>query len=55
MREQIAQKDGWVLWPPIPYSYDTINYDLRVPAPSPPRRRRTGWAPTTRAATCSRG
>ena len=19
----IAEKDGWVLWPPIPYSYDT--------------------------------
>ncbi|GGO80604.1 ABC transporter permease [Marinobacterium nitratireducens] len=27
---------GWILWPPIRYSYDTINYDLAVPAPSPP-------------------
>ncbi|PXB90915.1 ABC transporter permease, partial [Pseudomonas aeruginosa] len=26
----------WVLWPPIPYSYDTINYELKVPAPAPP-------------------
>ncbi|MFW1677838.1 ABC transporter permease [Pontibacter sp. JAM-7] len=27
---------GWILWPPIPFSYSTINYDLPVPAPSPP-------------------
>lgn len=27
---------GWILWPPIPFSYDTINYDLPSPAPSPP-------------------
>lgn len=25
-----------MLWPPIPYSYDTINYELKVPAPAPP-------------------
>ena len=29
---------GWMLWPPIRYSYDTINYDLPVPAPAPPSR-----------------
>ena len=27
---------GWMIWPPIRYSYQTINYDLPVPAPSPP-------------------
>jgi microcin C transport system permease protein len=27
---------GWMVWPPIPFSYDTINYDLPSPAPSPP-------------------
>jgi len=27
---------GWMLWPLIPYSYDTINYNLQVPAPAPP-------------------
>jgi len=27
---------GWMLWPPIRYHYDTINYDLPVPAPAPP-------------------
>jgi len=31
-----GQTDGWLLWPPIRYSYDTINYDLPVPAPAPP-------------------
>jgi microcin C transport system permease protein len=27
---------GWLLWPPIPFHDDTINYDLPVPAPAPP-------------------
>jgi microcin C transport system permease protein len=27
---------GWMLWPPIRYSYDTHNLDLPTPAPSPP-------------------
>jgi len=27
-------QEGWLLWPPIPYSYDTINYDV-AQAPSP--------------------
>lgn len=30
------EKEGWIVWPPIRYSYDTINYDLPVPAPAPP-------------------
>ena len=34
--ELIKERDGWILWPPIRYSYDTINYDLPVPAPAPP-------------------
>ncbi|WP_020679776.1 microcin C ABC transporter permease [Marinobacterium rhizophilum] len=29
---------GWILWPAVRYSFDTINYDLAVPAPSPPSR-----------------
>lgn len=28
--------DGWILWPVIRFNYNTINYDLPVPAPSPP-------------------
>ena len=27
---------GWMLWPPIRFSYQTINYALPTPAPSPP-------------------
>lgn len=33
--EKINAK-GWMIWPPIRYSYDTINYNLQVPAPAPP-------------------
>lgn len=29
-------KDGSIYWAPIPYSYDTINYNLSRPAPTPP-------------------
>ena len=30
------EKKGWMIWPPIHFYYDTINYDLKPPAPSPP-------------------
>ena len=33
--DQIEAK-GWIFWPPIRYSYRTINYELPVPAPAPP-------------------
>ena len=36
IRELISAKDGWMLWPIIPFSYNSINYDLKVPAPAPP-------------------
>jgi microcin C transport system permease protein len=29
-------KHGWMLWPPVRFSYTTINLDLPKPAPSPP-------------------
>ena len=32
----IEEADGWMLWPVIRYHYQTINYDLPSPAPSPP-------------------
>ncbi|CAO3442352.1 Prephenate dehydratase-associated ABC transporter, permease protein 2 [Azospirillum largimobile] len=32
----LIQAKGWMVWPPIPYSYRTINYNLPVPAPAPP-------------------
>ena len=36
IRELIAEKNGWMLWPVIPFNYASINYDLQVPAPAPP-------------------
>ena len=35
VREMIEEK-GWIVWPLIPFSYDSINFDLKVPAPAPP-------------------
>ncbi len=32
----LIEDKGWMVWPLIPFSYRTINYDLEVPAPSPP-------------------
>ncbi len=32
----IKESGGWIVWPPVRYSYRTINYDLPVPAPAPP-------------------
>lgn len=32
----ILAESGWTLWPPIRFSYNTINFNLPVPAPSPP-------------------
>ncbi|MEM7650477.1 MAG: ABC transporter permease [Pseudomonadota bacterium] len=36
VQDLIKAKDGWMVWPPIRFSYDTINYNLPQPAPSPP-------------------
>ncbi|NLJ12010.1 MAG: ABC transporter permease [Gammaproteobacteria bacterium] len=36
IKELIEEKGGWMLWPMIPFSYSSINYDLQVPAPAPP-------------------
>ncbi len=33
---ELIEAKGWMVWPLIPYSYTTINYDLPTPAPSPP-------------------
>ena len=34
--ENLINENGWMIWPPIHFSYDTINYDLPVPSPAPP-------------------
>ncbi len=36
--KELIEEKGWILWPPVRFSYDTINYDLPSPAPSPPTR-----------------
>ena len=34
--KSLIDKDGWVVWPLIPFSHRTINFNLPVPAPAPP-------------------
>ena len=34
--QELIEEDGWMLWPPIRFSYRTINYNLDVPVPAPP-------------------
>ncbi|AZC19304.1 Oligopeptide transport system permease protein oppC [Pseudomonas sp. CMR5c] len=36
VRQLIEGQGGWLLFAPIPFGYDTINYELTQPAPSPP-------------------
>ena len=44
VRQLIASRGGWMLFPPTPFSADTPNYDLTQPAPSPPST--TNWLGT---------
>ncbi|MBT5414333.1 MAG: ABC transporter permease [Rhodospirillaceae bacterium] len=37
--EDLIAAKGWMLWPPIRYSYDTVILDLDEPAPAPPSAR----------------
>lgn len=34
--QKLIKSDGWMLFPPIPFSYNTINYEMPSPAPSKP-------------------
>lgn len=36
IQELIEDQGGWMIWPPIRFSYNTINLDLPTPAPSAP-------------------
>ncbi len=38
VKKLIAEKGGWMLWPLIPFSYRTVHYDLKSPAPAPPSK-----------------
>ena len=33
---QQIEKEGWIIWPLVPFYYDSINFELTEPAPSPP-------------------
>ena len=33
------EKDGWAIWPPIRFSFNTVDYDLNSPTPSAPSTR----------------
>ena len=37
---ELIEEKGWILWPPVRYSFDTIIQDLPSPAPSPPKRKK---------------
>ncbi len=37
--QALIRERGWIVWPPIRYSYDTIVFGLPTPAPSPPSTR----------------
>jgi microcin C transport system permease protein len=36
VQELITSKGGWMAWPPLRYSYGTVNLNLNQPAPSAP-------------------
>lgn len=40
----LIEANGWIVWPLIPFDYQTINYNLPTPAPSPPDA--TNWLGT---------
>ena len=35
----LINNNGWIIWPIIPYTYNTIIRDLAVPAPAPPSKK----------------
>jgi len=37
--QELIRADGWIVWPPIPFAHDTIDYELDAPAPAPPSAR----------------
>ncbi len=34
--QAVIDAHGWMIWPPVPFSYDSIVKNLSAPAPSPP-------------------
>jgi microcin C transport system permease protein len=42
--QDLIEADGWMVWPLIRFSYDTVNWGLSGPAPAPPNF--TNWLGT---------
>ena len=36
LKDRIAQDGGWMVWPPVPFAYDTVVTNLPGPAPTAP-------------------
>ncbi len=36
--KKLIESNGWIIFAPIPFSYDTINFEIKSPAPSKPTR-----------------
>lgn len=36
---QNIEKNGWMIMPPVPFSFNTVDYDLTTPTPAPPSSR----------------
>jgi len=36
VNQEEIEANGWILWPPLRYSYNTVNTEIPSPAPSPP-------------------
>jgi len=36
--QELIKEKGWILWPPIPYRFDSVISNLGRPAPSPPSK-----------------
>lgn len=35
----LIERKGWIVWPPVPYSYDSVVFDSTEPNPAPPSPR----------------
>ena len=49
--QKLIEAKGWMLWPPIPYRYDTVLKGEGRKALHAAVVGAIGWAPTTRPAT----
>lgn len=36
VQDLIREGGGWAIWPPVPFAFDTIDYEIAAPAPTAP-------------------